>query len=163
MSDSLILFCSYKDTDPNIYLRLQAAEDSNKKFLFEFLHPIAIRTCATCLKILSKYSSLLHAKLLSLTLQHYGTKDLLLTVGKEIEYGGSSSDVSCNGDSLVDLLDCVLLTLVRCEYEKEELLENLVEVLLLVTCECPNHLAKILAENVEANKVRLICNPACLV
>ena len=142
---------------------MQADEDSNKKLLFDFLHPIAIRTCSTCLKILNEHSSLLHAKLLSHTIQHYGTKDLLLTVGKEIKHDGSSSHGTCSGDSLADFLDYVLLTLVRCQCEKEELVENLVEVLLLVTCKCPNHLAEILVENVEANKVRLMRNSACLV
>ena len=144
------MFCCCQDTKPVVHLCTQAADDSKKKLLFEFLQPIVIRTCTICLNILNEHSSLLHAKLLSLTLQHYGAKDLLLTLGEEIKHGRESDD------SLADLLDFILLIIVRCQREKEELVENLVEVLLLVTCECPTHLDEILAENVEANKVCLI-------
>ena len=144
------MFCCYQDTDPVIHLCSQAADDNKKKLVFEFLHCTVIRTCTVCLNILNEHCSLLHAQLLSLTLQHYGTKQLLFTLGEEIKHGGESNNC------LADLLDYILLILVRCWCEKEEFVENLVEVLLLVTCECPTHLDEILAKNVEANKVCLI-------
>ena len=149
MSDSLVLFCGCQDTKPVVHLCSQPVDDSKKK-PSEFLHPTVIRTCTICLNVLNEHSSILHAKLLSLTLLHYGTKDLLLTLGEEIRHGGESNN------SLADLLNYILLIIVRCQCEKDELVENLVEVLLLVTCEYPTCLDEILAENVEANKVCLI-------
>lgn len=128
----------------------QAIEDSKKKLLLEFLQPIVTRTCTVCLNVLNEHASLLHAQLLSLTLQHYGTKELLLVLGGEVKCIGESDD------SVADLLDYVLPIIVRYQSEREELVENLVEVMLLVSHECPAHLDKILAGNVEANKVCVI-------
>lgn len=68
-------------------------------------------------------------------------------LGAEVEYKGNSDDL------LANLLDYILLIIVRCQAEKEELVENLVEVMLLVAHECPAHLDKILVENVTVNKV----------
>ena len=133
---------------PVVHLCTQAtAGDGNKKVLFEFLQPIVIRVCTVCLNVLTDLSSLLHAKLLSLTLQHYATRELLLTLGAEVKHSGESDD------SLANLLEYILLIIVRFQSEGEEIMENLVEVMLLVTQECPTHLDKILADNVEAIKV----------
>lgn len=100
--------------------------------------------------MLEKHDSVLHAKLLSLTLQHYNTRELLLTLGREIKHDREESS------SLADLLDYILPIIVRSQSEREELVENLVEVMLLVAHECPTHLNDILAEDVETNKVCLI-------
>lgn len=142
------MFRHCQDTTPIVHLCTQAAAgDSNKKVLFKFLQPIVIRVCTVCLNVLTDLSSLLHAKLLSLTLQHYATRELLLTLGAEVKHSGE------NDDSLANLLEYILLIIVRFQSEGEEIMESLVEVMLLVTQECPTHLDKILADNVEANKV----------
>ena len=106
-----------------------------------------IRVCKICLNILNETVSLLHTGLLSLTLQHYGTKELFLTVGEEIKHSEKSTD------ALANLLEYILLIIVRYQTEPEELVEHLVEVMLLVAHECPTGLDEILVENVEANKV----------
>ena len=122
-------------------------DDGKNKLLLKFLQPIVVKTCTLCFHVLNEHASLLHAKLLSLTLQHNATKELLLMLGAEVEYKGNSDDL------LANLLDYILLIIVRCQAEKEELVENLVEVMLLVAHECPAHLDKILVENVAVNKV----------
>ena len=148
----MILFSCCQGTKPVIHLCSQTADDNDDKNkpLLKFLQPIVLKTCALCLNVLNEHASLQHAKLLSLTLQHYATKELLLLLGADVECKGNSDS------SLANLLDYILPIIVRCQTEKDELVENLVEVMLIVAHECQAHLDKILTENVAVNKVCLI-------
>lgn len=143
------MFSCCQGTQPVIHLCSQTSDDDDgkNKLLLKFLQPVVLKTCSLCFNVLNEHASLLHAKLLSLTLQHYGTKELLLMLGAEVECKGNSDD------SLANLLDYVLLIIVRCQAERDELVENLVEVMLMIAHECPSHLDKIIAENVAVNKV----------
>jgi len=103
-----------------------------------------------CLSTLDQSNSLPHAKLLSLILKQFRTRELLLTVSEMCSFG---EDVS-SGDCLTDLVRFVLKVLVRCQSEEDEMVETVVEILLMMICECPiTQLDKLLADDVEATRV----------
>ena len=107
-----------------------------------------------CLSTLDEFNSLRHAKLLSLVLQQFRTKELLLTVSEMCSF----SETVPAGDCLTGLVKFVLKVVVRCRNEGEEMVESVVEVLLLVMCECPDvQLDKLLVDDVEATKVCKCC------
>ena len=140
---------SCQDSQPSVPLCSETASD-DKKLLYKFLQPVILRTCMICLSTLDQSNSLPHAKLLSLILQQFRTKELLLTVSEMCSF---SEDVS-SGDCLADLVRFVLKVVVRCQSEVNEIVESIVEVLLMVVCECPAaQLDKLLTDDVEATKV----------
>ena len=127
-----------------------AAVSDDIKLLHKFLHPVVLRTCMICLSTLDQFNSLRHAKLLSLILQQFRTREFLLTVSETCSFNGDDS----TGDSLAELMRFVLRLLVRCQSESDEMVESVVEVLLMVISECPDQLDELLADDVETIKVR---------